>query len=160
MLPFFNMRYRNSNMAILQPHIEKMKRGELTLELILEEDEIIQDLKTNPNSQFINMLSTEAIRKLIDYSTKMPKSNDKNVGFKYPFNATEILCCDNNKVMERIMHELKMGGDYSDDSEDGKEEGEKDNKEEENEEFFDVEKDENKDQKPEVVHEQKEPEKK
>ena len=160
MLPFFNMRYRNSNMAILQPHIEKMKRGELTLELVLEEDEIIQDLKTNPNSQFIGMLSDEAIRKLIDYSTKMPKSNDKNVGFKYPFNATEILCCDNNKVMERIMHELKMGGDYSDDSEDGKEEGEKDNKEEENEEFFDVKEDDNKGQEPEVVQEKEEPEKK
>ena len=160
MLPFFNMRYRNSNMAILQPHIEKMKRGELTLELILEEDEIIQDLKTNPNSQFINMLSAEAIRKLIDYSTKMPKSNDKNVGFKYPFNATEILCCDNNKVMERIMHESKMEGDYSDDSEDGKEEGEKDNKEEENEEFFDVKEDDNKGQEPEVVQEKEEPEKK
>ena len=160
MLPFFNMRYRNSNMAILQPHIEKMKRGELTLELILEEDEIIQDLKTNPNSQFIGMLSDEAIRKLIDYSTKMPKSNDKNVGFKYPFNATEILCCDNNKVMERIMHESKMEGDYSDDSEDGKEEGEKDNKEEENEEFFDVKEDDNKGQEPEVVQEKEEPEKK
>ena len=160
MLPFFNMRYRNSNMAILQPHIEKMKRGELTLELILEEDEIIQDLKTNPNSQFINMLSAEAIRKLIDYSTKMPKSNDKNVGFKYPFNATEILCCDNNKVMERIMHESKMEGDYSDDSEDGKEEGEKDNKEEENEEFFDVKEDDNKGQEPEVVQEKEEHEKK
>ena len=160
MLPFFNMRYRNSNMAILQPHIEKMKRGELTLELILEEDEIIQDLKTNPNSQFIGMLSDEAIRKLIDYSTKMPKSNDKNVGFKYPFNATEILCCDNNKVMERIMQESKMGGDCSDDSEDGKEEGEKDNKEEENEEFFDVKEDDNKGQEPEVVQEKEEPEKK
>ncbi len=160
MLPVFNMRYRNSNMAILQPHIEKMKRGELTLELILEEDEIIQDLKTNPNSQFINMLSDEAIRKLIDYSTKMPKSNDKNVGFKYPFNATEILCCDNNAVMERIMHELKMEGDYSNDSEDGKEEGEKDNKEEENEEFFDVKEDDNKGQEPEVVQEKEEPEKK
>ena len=78
-----------------------MKRGELTLELVLEEDEIIQDLKTNPNSQFINMLSTEAIRKLIDYSTKIPKSDDKNVGFKYPFNATEILYFDNNAVMEK-----------------------------------------------------------
>ena len=55
------------------------------------------------------MLSTEAIRKLIDYSTKMPKSDDKNVGFKYPFNATEILCCDNNVVMEKMIQMiLKM----------------------------------------------------
>ena len=161
MLPFFSsMRYRNSNMAILQPHIEKMKRGELTLELLLEEDEIIQDLKTNPNSQFISMLSNEAIRKLIDYSTKMPKSDDKNIGYKYPFNATEILCCDNTAVMEKIMNELKMGGDDSDDSEDGKEEGGKDNKEEENDEFFDVKEDENKGQEPEVANEQEEPGKK
>ena len=103
MLPFFNMRYHSSNMAILQPHIEKMKKGELNLELVLEEDEIIRDLKTNPNSQFINMLSTEAIRKLIDYSTKIPKSDDKNEGFKYPFNATEILYCDNNTVIEKMI---------------------------------------------------------
>ena len=96
-------------MAILQPYIEKMKRDELTLELVLEEDEIIRDLKTNPNSQFINMLSTEAIRKLIDYSTKIPISDDKKVGFKYPFNATEILYCDNNVVMEKMIQMiLKM----------------------------------------------------
>ena len=83
MLPFFNMRYHSSNMAILQPHIEKMKKGELNLELVLEEDEIIRDLKTNPSSQFINMLSTETIRKLIDYSTKiqnqMIKMKDLNI---------------------------------------------------------------------------------
>ena len=158
MLPFFNMRlYRNGNMAILQPFIEKMKRGELTLENILEEDEIIQDLKTNPNSQFINMLSNAAIRQLIDYATKMPKSDEKNIGYKYPFNATEILCCDNNAVMERIMNEMRMGED-SDDEEDEKDEAEKDNKEEvnsddekkkeENEEFFEVKEDERKEQEP------------
>ena len=158
MLPFFNMRlYRNGNMAILQPFIEKMKRGELTLENILEEDEIIQDLKTNPNSQFINMLSNAAIRQLIDYATKMPKSDEKNIGYKYPFNATEILCCDNNAVMERIMNEMRMGED-SDDEEDEKDEAEKENKEEENsddekkkednEEFFEVKEDERKEQEP------------
>ena len=158
MLPFFNMRlYRNGNMAILQPFIEKMKRGELTLENILEEDEIIQDLKTNPNSQFINMLSNAAIRQLIDYATKMPKSDEKNIGYKYPFNATEILCCDNNAVMERIMNEMRMGED-SDDEEDEKEEAEKekqeednsddDKKKEENEEFFEVKEDEHKEQEP------------
>ena len=123
------------------------------IENILEEDEIIQDIKINPNSQFIEMLSTSAIRKLIDYATKMPKSDDKNVGYKYPFNATEILCCDNNAVMERIMNEMRMGED-SDDEEDEKDEAEKENKEEgnsddekkkeENEEFFEVKEDERK----------------
>ena len=154
MLPFFNMRLnRNYNMAILQPFIDKMKRGELTLENILEEDEIIQDLKTNQNSQFIYFLSNEHIRKLIDYATKMPKSNDKNVGYKYPFNATEILCCDNNAVMEKIMNEIHLGGD-SDEEEDEKENKEEEKEEnseekkEENEEFVEVKEDENKEKEP------------
>jgi len=166
MLPFFNMRlYRNGNMAILQPFIERMKKGELTLENILEEDEIIQDLKTNPNSQFINMLSNAAIRQLIDYATKMPKSDEKNIGYKYPFNATEILCCDNNAVMERIMNEMRVGED-SDDEEDEKEEAEKENKDEENsddekkkeenEEFVEVKEDEKKEQEPQEQTEKEE----
>ena len=39
----------------------------------------------------------------------MPKSDDKNVGFKYPFNATEILSCYNNTVIEKMIQMiLKM----------------------------------------------------
>ncbi len=39
----------------------------------------------------------------------MPKSDDKNVGFKYPFNATEILYYDNNAVVEKMIQMiLKM----------------------------------------------------
>ena len=148
MLPFFNMRFfRNGNLTILQPFIDKMEKGELTLENILEEDEIVQDLKTNPNSKFIGMLTNKAIRQLIDYATKIPKSDDKNVGYKYPFNATEILCCENKSVIERIMNEKKMG-ERSDEEEDEKDEGEKEKSggdnvddeknDEENEEFIEV----------------------
>ena len=148
MLPFFNMRFfRNGNLTILQPFIDKMEKGELTLENILEEDEIVQDLKTNPNSKFIGMLTNKAIRQLIDYATKIPKSDDKNVGYKYPFNATEILCCENKSVIERIMTEKKKG-ETSEEEEDEKDEGEKEKSggdnvddeknDEENEEFIEV----------------------
>ena len=107
MLPFLNMRlYNRSNYHALQPFIEKMKNNELTLETILEEDDIIQDLKTNQNSQFLNMISNEAIRKLIDYATKMPASDEQKVGHKYPFNATELLCCDNSAIIEKFMNEI------------------------------------------------------
>ena len=137
-------------MTILQPFIDKMEKGELTLENILEEDEIVQDLKTNPNSKFIGMLTNKAIRQLIDYATKIPKSDDKNVGYKYPFNATEILCCENKSVIERIMTEKKKGepSDEEEDEKDEKEEGEKEKSggdnvddeknDEENEEFIEV----------------------
>ena len=154
MLPFFNMRFfRNGNLTILQPFIDKMEKGELTLENILEEDEIVQDLKTNPNSKFIGMLTNKAIHQLIDYATRIPKSDDKNVGYKYPFNATEILCCENKSVIERIMNEKKMG-ERSDEEEDEKDEGEKEKSggdnvddeknDEENEEFIEVKEEENK----------------
>ena len=157
MLPFFNMRFfRNGNLTILQPFIDKMEKGELTLENILEEDEIVQDLKTNPNSKFIGMLTNKAIRQLIDYATKIPKSDDKNIGYKYPFNATEILCCENKSVIERIMTEKKKGepSDEEEDEKDEKEEGEKEKSggdnvddeknDEENEEFIEVKEEENK----------------
>ena len=154
MLPFFNMRFfRNGNLTILQPFIDKMEKGELTLENILEEDEIVQDLKTNPNSKFIGMLTDKAIRQLIDYATRIPKSDDKNVGYKYPFNATEILCCENKSVIERIMTEKKKG-ETSEEEEDEKDEGEKEKSggdnvddeknDEENEEFIEVKEEENK----------------
>ena len=83
-----------------------MKNNQLTIENILEEDDIIQDLKFNTNSEFISMLSNEAIRKLIDYATKMPTSDDQKIGYKYPFNATEILCADNSVIQGRIMNEI------------------------------------------------------
>ena len=107
MLPFLNMRlYNRNNYHALQPWIEKMKNNQLTIENILEEDDIIQDLKFNTNSEFISMLSNEAIRKLIDYATKMPTSDDQKIGYKYPFNATEILCADNSVIQGRIMNEI------------------------------------------------------
>ena len=100
MLPFLNMRlYRGNNMN-LSKYIEKLKNKQLTIENILEEDEIIQDLKLNTNSQFISILSNEVIRKLMDYATKMPSMDDQKIGHKYPFNATEILIADNSAIQD------------------------------------------------------------
>ena len=150
MLPFLSMRlYNRNNYHLLQPWIEKMKNNQLTIENILEEDDIIQDLKSNQNSQFLSMMSNEAIRKLIDYATKMPESDDQKVGHKYPFNAAELLSCDNSGIIERFMNEIRLGEDSDEDEKEEKEEddkGEKDkeeekkeeNEESENEEFVEV----------------------
>ena len=87
----------------LNPFIEKMEKGELTLEDILNEDRIIQDIRTNHNSKFISFFTKEKIQKLIDYSTKFPSEDNHNVGYKYPFNATEILCTDNLSFQNKLM---------------------------------------------------------
>ena len=92
----------NSN---LNPFIEKLENGKLTLEDILKEDTIMQDIKTNTNSKFIDFLTNEKIKKLIDYSTKFPTQDDHDIGYKYPFNATEILCLDNTNFQNIMMTE-------------------------------------------------------
>ena len=84
-----------------------MKQGELKVEDILDEDEIVQDVKSNPSTELIQFFNSEIIKKLIDFSTKMPnvptddkQKVDKKIGFKFPFNATEILCSDNAAIMD------------------------------------------------------------
>ena len=98
-----------------QPFIEKMKNNKLTIENILEEDGIIEDLKRE-NSQFLNIISNEEIRKLIDYATQIPSSNNEKIGNKYQFNATEILCCDS--IATKIMNEIQACDEDSENSED------------------------------------------
>ena len=102
---FPNMNYLDSLSANLNPFIEKMDKGELTLEDILKEDNIIQDIKNNNDSKFINFFTNEKIKKLIDYSIKYPSQDEHNIGYKYPFNATEILCSDNTNFQNILMEE-------------------------------------------------------
>ena len=128
MFPYLSQRlYLRNNSHILQPFIDKMRNNQLTIENVLEEDDIIQDLKTNPNSQFMNMISSENIRKLIDYATKMPTSKDQKIGHKYPFNAAELLSCDSSAIMERLMNELKCEEESDNEEKEDEEKGEKEN---------------------------------
>ena len=101
----------------LQPFIEKMKNNELSLEDILDEKEIIMDLLQNENSKFLNMINFENIRKLIDYATKFPTTDEPKIAYSYPFHSAKILCSDNNSIIDRIMNEIHLEDD-SDEEED------------------------------------------
>ena len=102
---FPNMNFYNNLNDNLNPFIEKMDKGELTLEEILNEDNIIQDIKSNNDSKFVNFFTSEKVKKLIDYSTKFPSEDEHNIGYKYPFNATEILCSENTNLQNVLMEE-------------------------------------------------------
>ena len=102
---FQNMNFLDDFNSNLKPFFDKMDNGELTLEDILNEDNIIQDIKSNNDSKFINFFNNEKIQKLIDYSTKFPSSDDHNIGYKYPFNSTEILCSDNTNFQKILLAE-------------------------------------------------------
>jgi len=71
--------------------------------------------------------TNEVIRKLIDYSTKMPSEDNLKTGHKYPFNACEILCSDNPFILDKIIDNTKLANedDDSDDSYVFKEKGKK-----------------------------------
>jgi hypothetical protein len=77
--------------------------------------------------------SGEVIRKLIDYATKMPLSDDIKIGFKFPFNACEILCSENSFILDRLLEVIKVEldeGSHSDsdsNSNDDEQEGGSDN---------------------------------
>ena len=92
----------------IEPFIIKLRNNELTLENILEEDEIINDLKFNTESEFLNFITEDKIKKLIDYSTKLPISDTYDIGYKYPFNATEILCSENENFQKKFMQEKRF----------------------------------------------------
>ena len=89
----------------IEPFLIKLRNNELTLENILEEDEIINDLKFNTESEFLNFITEDKIKKLIDYSTKLPISDTYDIGYKYPFNATEVLCSENENLQKKLMQE-------------------------------------------------------
>ena len=64
-------------------YIEKMNNNELTIEEILVQENIIFDIINNPNTKFNSFFSNEFIRKLIDYSSKMPISDEYKIGHSY-----------------------------------------------------------------------------
>ena len=90
------------------PFLDKMRKGLLTLEEILNNDSIIEDLKSKENSEFLDFFTNKQIKKLIDYSTRFPKSDDQNTGYKYPFNSTEILCSESLGFFNKLMSEKKL----------------------------------------------------
>ena len=79
--------YFGNDTIDLSDFLIRMNNGDLTVEDVLNEDEIIQDLKTNDNSQFINFLTNANVQKLIDYATKFPASNEHNIGYKYLYES-------------------------------------------------------------------------
>ena len=96
------MYYQQETSINFDNYYEKMEKNELTIEDILDEDELIQDLIENPESKFLPFLTNEVMIKLIDYSLKMPTEDDPKKGHKFPFNATEIICSSNSVITDKF----------------------------------------------------------
>ena len=56
-----------------------------------------------------NSFTKDNVIKLIDYITTMPYSEtDNDISYKYPFNASELLKCDNTTICEIIFKILSF----------------------------------------------------
>ena len=78
-----------------------MKNDTLTIEEILDEEELVIDAKS-PSSQikiFFNV--QEHVIDLLNYILKEPDENSEfKFKYKFPFNACEILCSENGYLIE------------------------------------------------------------
>ena len=127
------MYYQPETSINFDNYYEKMEKNELTIEDILDEDELIQDLNENPESKFLPLLTNEVMIKLIDYSLKMPTEDDPKKGHKFPFNATEIICSSNSVITDKFFenNEKKKEIEKEEKKENEKKEKKKEEKKEE-----------------------------
>ena len=73
---------------------EKTYRGKLTIKDILDNDDFINDLRTNPISLYKEMITCDNIKLLIDYCLKCNKElkESSQSDLRYPYYSCQILC--------------------------------------------------------------------
>ena len=75
-----------------------------TLEQLLDEDDLLQECKSQ-NTKLLDYLTESATAaRLIDYVIEMPAEDDSEARrFKYPYVASEVLSCDVNSIHEVLL---------------------------------------------------------
>ena len=117
---------------------KKLKDPNTTLEDLLKEDELLQELKSQ-NNDLINFFNKEKIKQMLNYITK-EQEDDKLKGYKFPFVCSQIFGLEIDNIMKyffitnKEMQELE-NKDNQNNNEIQKEEEkkEKEKKEKENE---------------------------
>ena len=113
--------YKN-NAQTISKACEKMKNNELKVEDILDEEDLVNDLKSPSFSQLISFLNSERLEKLMDYALKEPNPDaDKKLGHKFPYFACEILCSENVFILEKFFEDVNKHEGDEDESHDGHE---------------------------------------
>ncbi|TPX57476.1 hypothetical protein PhCBS80983_g03815 [Powellomyces hirtus] len=82
----------------------------VTLEELLEEDEMLQECKAH-NTKLVEFLSKpEMLKQLLGYI--MAEDLDENKRFKYPYLACEILSCEIFSICEAIVGNMELLKDF------------------------------------------------
>lgn len=112
----FNMNFNLNMYGILYKNLtndkivaakDKLKTGDLFIEDILKEQDLVNTFKISSICQLQEVLTTTNLMKLIKYSTSFPEEETYNLGYKFPFYACEILATDNSKVLDKFFEDTK-----------------------------------------------------
>jgi serine/threonine-protein phosphatase 6 regulatory subunit 3 len=77
------------------------ERQDLTIEELLDEDELLQELKAHHNKLVEFLSKPEILKQLVDYLTVDPDENaDIRRRYKFPYVACEILCCEIDTIFD------------------------------------------------------------
>ncbi|KUF93473.1 hypothetical protein AM588_10011257 [Phytophthora nicotianae] len=89
---------------ISSPLNDLLEKDDFTLEQVLQEDELVQEVKTR-NTKLLDFLSQEAIvQKLIEYVVRTPEDTSDDLRtLKYPYMSCEVICCDITSITETLV---------------------------------------------------------
>lgn len=136
MFGFLNINMRNfpkNNTAIIHQAIDKMNKGNLNTTDILDSEELITDVKSSISQLGSFFNEPNHIKDLMDFILKEPLEDEHKRGHKFPFNACEILCSENQSILGKIFD------DHKNEEEDEDEDRKPVVKKSEDEEEFDIE---------------------
>lgn len=105
----------NSKMDI--PNIQNNNdNNEITIEKILENDDYMNDLKSNPHSRFIEQITSDNIKKLIEWCLLPPSPGSelsKNQ-IKYSYYSCQILCSSLVLLFSKSIENIKKANQAKD----------------------------------------------
>ena len=88
---FFSNNFKNPSLFSINPQLEeKLSKNDCTLEEILDENDIVNEIKKK-NDKIKNFFNQDNIKKLIHYVIDEPSIDDEKIGYKYPYVSCEIL---------------------------------------------------------------------
>lgn len=80
-----------------------------TLEQLLEEDDLLQECKSQNDKLLDFIVESDNMSKLIDYIIDMPSETDSEARrFKFPYVASEVLCCDLQSIRDVMFSQAQL----------------------------------------------------
>eukprot|EP00158_Paraphelidium_tribonemae_P005476 Partr_v1_DN27363_c0_g1_i6_m46763 putative Protein phosphatase 6, regulatory subunit len=76
------------------------------LEQVLNEEDLLQEVKTRNEKLLTFLCKKENLEQLINYV--VATNLEEAVMFRYPFLATEIMCCDVEEIVDAILKDTKL----------------------------------------------------